>query len=303
MRPKYVMSELNLGKGSPHQLSADLHLVDWLHERGVDFDVITDEDLHHEGLASIEPYKVVLTGTHPEYWSGQMLDAVREYLAGGGRLMYLGGNGLYWVTQLDPEQGHTIEIRRLGPSTRTWEPEPGEGYLSTTGEPGGLWRHRGRAPQRLVGVGFTAQGAAPGRPYERLEASFDPRVAFIFEGVDDGPIGDFASLVNDHGAAGYEIDRFDHDLGTPRRAFLLATASGFSGSYQHVSEEIFASDSAQGGPVNPLVRADMVFLEYPNGGAVFSTGSIAWCGSLSYNGYDNAVSRITGNVLDEFASR
>jgi N,N-dimethylformamidase len=33
---------------------------------------------------------------------------------------------------------------------------------------------------------------------------------------------------------------------------------------------------------------------------VFSTGSIAWCGSLSHNGYANNVARITGNVLRRF---
>jgi N,N-dimethylformamidase len=44
----------------------------------------------------------------------------------------------------------------------------------------------------------------------------------------------------------------------------------------------------------------MVFFETPNGGAVWSTGSIAWCGSLSWNGYDNNVSRLTGNVLRRF---
>ena len=30
--------------------------------------------------------------------------------------------------------------------------------------------------------------------------------------------------------------------------------------------------------------------------------SIAWCGSLSHNDYDNNVSRIMRNVLDRFAS-
>jgi N,N-dimethylformamidase len=39
----------------------------------------------------------------------------------------------------------------------------------------------------------------------------------------------------------------------------------------------------------------------PQGGAVFSTGSIAWIGSLSHNGYDNNVSRITENVLRRFS--
>jgi N,N-dimethylformamidase len=46
----------------------------------------------------------------------------------------------------------------------------------------------------------------------------------------------------------------------------------------------------------------MVYLEYPNGGGVFSTSSIAWCGSLSFNNYSNNVSRITENVLRRFAA-
>ena len=48
------------------------------------------------------------------------------------------------------------------------------------------------------------------------------------------------------------------------------------------------------------LRADMVFFETPGGGAVFSVGSIAWCGSLSWNGYDNNVAKITANVLRRF---
>ncbi len=300
MRPKYVMPALNLGEGSPHQLNADLHLIDWLHEHAYPFDVITDEDLHHEGVDVLRSYAVVLTGTHHEYWSEQMLDGVRDYLLGGGRMMYLAGNGFYWVTQLDPDEQHTIEIRRSGPSTRTWDAAPGEGYLSTTGERGGLWRYRGRAPQRLAGVGFASQGTGPGRPYERLPDSYTAEAAFIFEGVPDGPIGDFPSLVNEYGAAGYEIDRVDDALGTPAHTLLLASATGFSDAYQYVSEDVLISDSSQGGTVHPLVKADMVLLEYPNGGAVFTPGSIAWCGSLSYNGYENPVSRITRNVLDRF---
>lgn len=85
-------------------------------------------------------------------------------------------------------------------------------------------------------------------------------------------------------------------------ANMLATASGFSDGYQHVVEEVLNSDSQQGGTVNPLVKADMVYVEYPNSGAVFSTGSIGWCGSLSHNNYLNNVSQITRNVLDRFAS-
>jgi len=60
------------------------------------------------------------------------------------------------------------------------------------------------------------------------------------------------------------------------------------------------NDGAQGGGVNPRVRADMVYLAYPHGGAVFSVGSIAWMGSLAANDYQNDIARITGNVLRRF---
>jgi N,N-dimethylformamidase len=48
---------------------------------------------------------------------------------------------------------------------------------------------------------------------------------------------------------------------------------------------------------DPQVRADVVYHVRPGGGAVFSTGSIAWAGSL---GIDDGVSRITLNVIKRF---
>jgi N,N-dimethylformamidase len=298
LRPKYYTRIL----GCPHQLPADLHLIDWLEAQGYEYDVITDEDLHTEGLDLLAPYQVVLTGSHPEYWTASMLNALETYLHRGGRLMYLGGNGFYWVTSIDPTRPHVVEVRRWG-GIRAWEAEPGERYHSTTGELGGLWRFRGKAPQRLVGVGFTAQGFDTNRPYRRQPDSLDARAAFIFAGIGrEELIGDFPSLVLNHGAAGFELDRADPALGTPSHALVLASSFGHTDSYQHVVEEVLTSNSRQGGTVNPLVRADMVYFTYPNGGAVFSTGSIAWCGSLSFNNYDNNVARVTENVLQRFLS-
>ena len=298
MRPRYHMRALNC----PHQFPADLHLIDWLEQQDQDVDVITDENLHFEGVDLLSSYKVIITGSHPEYWSGPMLAALEAYLRNGGRLMYLGGNGFYWVTAFDPERPHVVEVRRWG-GTRSWDAKPGEHHLSTTGEPGGMWRTRGKAPQRLVGVGFISQGFDLSAPYRRQPGSTDPRAAFIFDGIDeDELIGDFDALTLQHGAAGFELDRADVTLGTPDHALVLATSFGHSDSYQHVIEEVLMSDSQQGGSTNRKVHSDMVYFEYPNGGAVFSTGSIAWCGALSQNNYDNTVSRITGNVLKQFSS-
>jgi N,N-dimethylformamidase len=285
---------------SPHQFAADLHLVDWLHSMGFAHDIITDEALHAEGQGLLEPYRVVLTGSHPEYWSGAMLDALEGYQAGGGRLMYLGGNGFYWVTAVAPDAPHVIEVRRFA-GVRAWHAGAGEYHLSTTGELGGLWRDRGRAPNRVAGVGFTAQGFDRGSPYARMPDSHDPRAAWIFEGIgEEEPIGDHPNLVLEHGAAGFEVDRLDRRLGTPFHALHLARSGGYSDSYQHTVEEVLTANSRQGGTVNSRVRADMVYYEGPNDGAVFSTGSISWCGALSHNEYDNTVSRVTANVLTRF---
>lgn len=296
LRPKYVMPAI----GFVHQFNADLHLIDWLDAKGHEVDFITDLDLHHEGLELLRPYRVVMTGSHPEYWTRQMLDALDAYVGDGGRFMYLGGNGLYWVTGIDPQRPHVIEVRRGQRGTGTWTSEEGENHLQTTGERGGLWRERNRAPQRYVGVGMAAQGFDEALPYVRQEGSFDPRAAWIFDGVDEDPIGGYGLCIG--GAGGFEIDRFDNALGTPQHALLLAAATGFSDNYQHVIEEVGMANSLQGGSVEPRVRADMTFLETPNGGAVFSVGSICWCGSLSWNGYENGVSRITDNVLRRFAA-
>ena len=303
MRPKYYWPRTVLVDrvgAYPHQLPADLYLLDWMEAKGYEFDVATDEDLHIGGADLLARYSVVVTGTHPEYVSAQMLDAIEAYLSNGGRLMYMGGNGLYWVTSFDPLRPHVVEVRRWH-GTQSYDADPGEYYHSTTGELGGLWRYRNRAPQRVAGVGFTAHGFSQSQPYRRRPDSFDTRAAFIFEGVGDNEvIGDFGLVMG--GAAGHEIDRADVALGTPPHALVLATATGFPEDFQHCVEEVLGSNSQQSGTVNPLVKSDVVYLETPQGGAVFSTGSIAWCGALSHNEYDNNVSRITENVLKRFAS-
>ncbi len=298
MRPHYRKASTYFR--TPHHLAADLGIVRWLERKAVEHDVITDHMVHADGVDSIAGYRVVMTGTHPEYYSDQMLTAIESYLATGGRLIYLGGNGFYWVTSVDPRRQHVIEVRRGDSGTRTWSSAPGEHHHCTTGEPGGLWRSRGRPPNRLVGVGFTAQGAGEGRPYRRQHASTYPNVKFIFEGVKEATLGGFG----DHfgAAAGCEIDRADPDLGTPAHALVLATATGFSDAYQHVIEEVIDGTSPnEGGTKSPLVRADLVYMEYPNGGAVFSVGSITWAACLSHNCYENNISRITENVVKAFA--
>ena len=301
MRPKVQTQWSGFYGSKLREFNQDTFVVDWLEAMNQEFDVITDEDLHKEGLDLLRPYRVILTGGYPEYYTKRMWDAVYDYTHQGGRLMYLGGNGFFWRCAYHTELPGVLEVRRNENGTRTWEGRPGEFYHSFTGEFGGVWRSQGHtAPQVITGVGFTAVGFDRSSYYRRTQESFDPRAGFIFEGIgDDELIGDFG--YHGGGAAGNEIDRADQRLGTPPHALVLASSENHGPLYLLVVEEILMSSASISGIDNELVRADIVFYETPNGGGVFSVGSIAFISSLPWNEYDNNVSRMVLNVLGRFA--
>ena len=202
-----------------------------------------------------------------------------------------------------------------------------------------MWRDRGRPPQKLVGVGFTSQGPAQARPFRRAAVSHDPRAEWIFRGVDpDELIGDHPSLTaSGNGAAGFELDRLDFALGTPPHALLLASSFEHAAGYQlcvedlgdqptgarmtamphrsvpdavtgMTTDKIRSVSAAASSTARPLPSAthrvlrwqDLCFYEGPRGGAVFSVGSISWCGGLLVSGGRNTVATVTENVIRRF---
>ncbi|SDW90259.1 N,N-dimethylformamidase [Arthrobacter sp. cf158] len=299
MRRGYKMWLFEAGRG----FSADMYLVEWLESRGIEYDILTDYEVHAGGASALKPYSAVISGMHPEYTTAEQLDAFQTYRDSGGGLMYLGGNGWYWVTGVYSSAGLTVEIRRGHAGPLVWMASyPGEVTLMSGKQPGGLWRHRGRAPQKIFGVGMAAQGWSKSYPYYRsTAAASDPSAAWILEGVEEDPIGDYGALMG--GAAGDEIDRADLFLGTPYHATLVASSRGHDNYYQRVPEETGAtqpSPNSPGGEDDPEVHSDIIYFRTPGGGEVFSAGSMAWSGALNHNGGDNGVSRMTENVLRRF---
>jgi N,N-dimethylformamidase len=289
------------GSGLRH-FAADAHLWYWLEKKGYDFDVITDDELHAEGVAAIAGYDVVTTASHPEYHTAETLDALEAFTSGGGRFMYLGGNGFYWKVAVSDEYPGAVEIRRGEGGIRAWAAEPGEYYNAFDGTYGGLWRRNGRPPQQLCGVGFTSQGEHRGDHYRRTEISRDPAYSWIFDGIEEDIIGDFG--LSGGGAAGFELDRADPRLGTPRNAVVLATSEGHDEHFVLVPEDVLTNLLTWNGEAEKdLIRSDIVYFETVNDGAVFSVGSITFCGSLPVNDCDNNVSRMVANVLDRFLNR
>jgi N,N-dimethylformamidase len=284
--------------GCEHGFSADLHLLGWLSRQGFAFDVATDHDLDIEGVKLLERYKGVLTGGHPEYMSARLLDALQAYLDTGGSLAYLGGNGFCWPTALDGGDPTIMEMRRGAMGIRL-EGDGGEDHLQLTGMPAGSWNARGRTQFAMVGVNWASTGMLEGVPYCRTPASFDPRVAHLFEGIGkDELIGEKGAFLG--GAASYEVDFANVTMGTPAHALVIATA--------RMPEKLyylpFPILEALGSESNATRRrADMVYFETGKGGAVFSASSVGWNGALSHNGDQNAASRLTANVLRSFQSR
>lgn len=276
---------------SPHLLPVDLQLLKFYAREGIAIDVITDRDLHEEGFDAAAPYRAILTGSHPEYWSTPMMAAIRHYLDAGGNLGYLGGNGFYWVVAYE---GEAMELRRV--KSDIWSGRPGEAHMSITGEPGGAWEDRGLMnPQSYLGVTYLIMSFGASRPYQRMEGSHDPRYAWLFEGIGDEPIGDDGTVLG--GAAGYEVDAVVRSQETPPNLVVLATADGFDDSFQ-VRPDVWLAD----GDVErkTLRRADMTIYRHKGGGHVFCTGSVAWLGALPGPGLQNAVGQIMKNLAAGF---
>ncbi len=261
MRPGFLTFDDPRGSGLRHY-PADTHLLAWLEAMGLPFDVLTDEDLDEEGAALLAPYKVVLTGSHPEYHTLGTLDALQSYVDHGGRLVYLGGNGFYWRIARHPGMPGVIEVRRAEGGIRAWAAEPGEYHHALDGQLGGLWRRNRRPPQRLAGVGFSGQGLFEGTHYRRLPASYQPEQGWIFEGVPGETIGGYG--LSGGGAAGFELDRADRDLGTPESAVILARSEDPPPSFVTVSEELLSHVATLSGePPDALKRGEVVYFETP----------------------------------------
>ena len=297
MQPK-VKSFLGGFGSNIWQFNADTHILGWLDAIGQDHDVITDEDMHADGLTLLQRYNVVITGTHPEYYTRNMIEALQGFTDRGGRLMYLGGNGFYWVVSFNEDMPGIMECRRSEAGIRPWEPGHGQFYHGFTGEYGGLWRRNDHPPNHLCGVGMTSQGFDVSEPYVLSDNATDPRAAFIFDGISGPGIGNFGLAGG--GAAGLEVDRADPAQGTPDHALVLASSVRHTDIYLMTPEDLLDPTPDWSGTQADIIRADLTFFETEGGGAVFSTGSIAWAGAMAWNNYDNEVARMTHNVLRRF---
>ncbi|MBI5102985.1 MAG: hypothetical protein HZB33_14300 [Nitrospirae bacterium] len=138
---------------------------------------------------------------------------------------------------------------------------------------GALFRYQNLPEEAVLGVAHDARGFATWAPYKVVRPDhWVFRNTGLKEGDLFGQKGLNVAPDGKAGASAWETDKIYP--ATPPQAILLAKGI----------------NPGDGG-------ADMVLYDVPGGGRVFSVGSISYGGSLLV---DEAVSRITRNVVDEF---
>jgi hypothetical protein len=186
-----------------HLANAERHILRWLEQNGIAYDLYADLDLH-DTPDLLQRYPTLLISTHSEYWTEAMYGGLERFLAAGGNLIYLSGNGLYWKTEI---RGHQLEVKYDG-SRHTF-----------SGEAGGRWRDCGRPETKTLGIRFTKAGYKSTCPYKVIAPDH-----WIFDGtgVEKGTlIGQFG--LNMGGASGWEMDKID---ARSRPAGLVHLAKG-----------------------------------------------------------------------------
>jgi hypothetical protein len=171
-----------------------------------------------------------------------MFDRVKRWVfERGGRLMYLGGNGINCevslcddLTSMVCKNGDSREVERLGLESR--------------------FHLGGESEASLLGVVFDDKGIMTGAPFRVVDAG---HWAFEGTGLSNGDVFGRESL---HmrcpgGASGHETDKVS--ASSPGNVRRLAKG------------------------MNPDAGgADLVLFDTPSGGAVFSAGSITWPSSI-----------------------
>lgn len=230
------------GRQACHLAPAEWRLFGWLEREGFDYDLYAEPQLD-DGTLDLSKYRVLVISVHPEYWTRKMYDRVKRWVfEEGGRLMYLGGNGLNCEVEL---HGDAMTVRNNA-ITDLW--------------PRGMDQKESRFAMRheseanLLGVVFTPSGAMTGAPYRVVK---DDHWAFAGTGLKAGDVFGEKCLHQrcPGGASGHETDKVS--ASSPKNVVKLAKGMNVD----------------DGG-------ADMVVFDTPSGGGVFSVGSISWPASL-----------------------
>jgi len=254
------------GRNQCHLAPTEWRLLGWMEREGFAYDLYADAHLH-EGELPLDAYSILALTAHPEYWSREMYRRAKAWVESGGKLVYLGGNGLNCAVTFDAAGAmrcltHLFSVR-------------GEmGGANEQGQPWDSRMHRTfESEANLLGLVCSETGIMTAAPYRVVEPDH-----WVFEGTGMKMGGEFGRVTLHErvpgGASGHETDK--RAPSSPPNTRLLAKGL----------------NPDDGG-------AELVIVDPLGEGAVFSVGSITWIPALLS---DPVVSCVTANVLRRWES-
>jgi hypothetical protein len=248
----------------------DALAVGWLERQGYAVDFCTDLDLHAAGgRALLDPYRLLLSVGHDEYYTAGMRTAIEGWVRAGGNAAFFGGNTCWWEVAFDD----AAAFRR----PHHWSDAPVPD----------------RPENALTGVSFRNGGERPlgaaGSPPVGFEVQHADHWVYSGTGLADGDV--FGAGREEH-LVGYECDGAHFDRSVRRRG-APARPTGEDGTPPDFAILGIGDAGASGwGDGN---RAATLGLHAP-GGTVFTAATTDWARVLAQG--CPSVERITHNVLE-----
>ena len=264
------------GRDACHMAGAEWRTLAWLERENFTYDLYAEPQLH-TGTLDLDCYDVLILNVHPEYWSRTMFARVYSWIyERRGRVMYLGGNGLN--CEVEFMEGTDCSVMRCLAQI----PAGGGMAGPVTGANGQTWYAESRmhstletrSEASLLGVVCTDAGIMTAAPYTVINSQHP---VFHATGLRNGDTFGESSLHErvPGGASGHETDKRSQQ--SPVGTVLLAKGN----------------NPEAGG-------AEMVMVDLPGGGRVFSVGSITYPAALLV---DDTLSKITRNALQLLLDR
>ncbi|NNE92578.1 MAG: hypothetical protein HKN23_13105, partial [Verrucomicrobiales bacterium] len=273
----------------------ELDFVKWAESNGYALDFCANQDLQFMPKI-VEPYRLILSVGHDEYWSAEMRDTAEQFIADGGNMAFFSGNTCCWQVRWQEKTQSLLCWKQWFNQDPFYAGTPEDKRRMAT-----LWSHHliGRPENELTGVGFLHGG------YHRSHGHFmDGTGAFkvhrpdhwILEGTDLKRGDEFGGKDT---IVGYECDGCEiewreglpfptHKDGTPKTFEILATCPAQWAAGDAFWYEKWPGKDHQGNAVLGMWASE-------KSGTVVTTGTTDWAHGLK--GKDPAVVRITKNVL------
>lgn len=323
--PRYPNIEFAFSQGFAKYYAAagwatyERNFVCWAQQQGIEFDVISQYDLHNDPNL-LTPYQCAVIVGHDEYWSRDMRDNLDNFIDKGGNLARFGGNFCWQIRLEDGNQKQVCYKYRA----RDEDPVMGtdqQAQLTSAWEDS-IVNYPGASTMGLNGFAGVYVGVGATMPRSQRGFTVYRSDHWAFENT-DLYFGDIFG--EDAGIYGFEVDGVDftftdglpyptHSDGAPDSLNILAMAPatlveedhGHRGAQLYLgdADAIFAASVKHGSVSTEAVNkvkygAGMIATFTRGAGQVFNAASCEWIVGLKAKDFHTET--ITLNVLRRFA--